>query len=330
LYSEGRDLLPNIHEPLDPMTITAWALTTGETGMRTQARGLAQAVADVVVEKTVPSRWSRLHGKTPSTDRLSPPWPDLLVTCGRRSVARSIALRRASGGRTVTVHVQDPRGRRDAFDLVIAMSHDRIRAGGNVMKITTALHDLTPENLAAAGRLWRERFSSLARPLAGVVVGGDLRGRAFTLDDGARLLAGLKRVRDESAASLAITPSRRTPAAVRALFADAFADDPRVFLWDLRGDNPYRAILALSDRLIVTSDSVSMVSEALSTPHPVEVFDLGFPRHVGFVQQLVDQGLVRRFAGDPVPPRTTGPINATDRAAGAVRSLLQARTGVVG
>lgn len=312
------------------MTITAWALTTGETGMRTQARGLAQAVADVVVEKTVPSRWREWRGMVAPGDRLSPPWPDLLITCGRRSVARSVALRKASGGRTVTVHVQDPRWRRDAFDLVIAMDHDKIPAGGKVMKIATALHDLTPENLAAAGRLWEERFRALGRPLAGVVIGGDLKGRSFTLEDGARLLAGLERLRGEGGASLAITPSRRTPAAVRALLADAFAGDPGVFLWDLEGDNPYRAILGLSDRLIVTSDSVSMVSEALSTPHPVEVFDLGFSRHVSFVQGLVDRGLVRRFAGDPESPRTTGPINATDLAAEEVRALLQGRTGVAG
>jgi mitochondrial fission protein ELM1 len=310
--------------------ITAWALTTGETGMRTQARGLAQAVADIVVEKTVPSRWRRLRDGLTPADRMAPPWPDLLITCGRRSVAKSIALRRASGGRTVTVHVQDPRWRRDAFDLVIAMGHDRVPAGGNVMKIATALHDLTPENLAAAGQLWEERFRSLGRPLAGVVIGGDLRGRPFTLEDGARLLDGLRRLRDQGGVSLAITPSRRTPVPVRTLLEDALAGDSRVYLWDLEGDNPYRAILALSDRLVVTSDSVSMVSEALSTPHPVEVFDLNFARHVGFVRGLVDQGLIRRFAGDPTPPRTTGPINATDRAASVVKALLQARTGVEG
>jgi mitochondrial fission protein ELM1 len=310
--------------------ITAWALTTGETGMRTQARGLAQAVADIVIEKTVPSRWRGwLEGAVPA-DRLSPPWPDLLITCGRRSVARAVALRRASGGRTVTVHVQDPRASREAFDLVIAMGHDRIPAGGNVMKIVTALHDLTPENLAAAGRVWDERFRPLGRPLAGVIIGGDLKGRPFSLADGARLVAHLKRLRQEGGTSLAITPSRRTPLAVRRLIAEAFAGDPHVFLWDLQGDNPYRAILALSDRLIVTSDSVSMVSEALSTPHPVEVFDLGFSRHVSFVQRLVDDGLIRRFAGDPEPARPGGPVNATHQAAGAVRALLQARTGLVG
>jgi mitochondrial fission protein ELM1 len=312
------------------MTLTAWALTTGESGMRTQARGLAQAVAEVVIEKTVPRGpvwpWTRI----PAGDRLAPPWPDILVSCGRRSAARSIAVRRASGGRTLTVHVQDPRARVSAFDLVIAMGHDRIAAGGHVIKVATALHDLTPENLAAAGRDWADRFASLGRPLVGVVIGGDLKGRAFTLADGGRLLEGLGRLRTATGAGLAITPSRRTPPAVLDLFRRAFAGDPRVYLWDLTGDNPYRGILALADRLVVTSDSVSMVSEALSAPHPVEIFDLGFPRHAGFVQALVDQRLVRRFDGDPSTPATAGPVNATEQAAQAVLSALQARTGVAG
>jgi hypothetical protein len=46
------------------VTITAWAVTTGETGMRTKARGLAQAAADRVVEKTVALTLSRRRGRT--------------------------------------------------------------------------------------------------------------------------------------------------------------------------------------------------------------------------------------------------------------------------
>jgi mitochondrial fission protein ELM1 len=163
-----------------------------------------------------------------------------------------------------------------------------------------------------------------------VAIGGTLRGRAFTTDDGARLIAGLRRVKDGTDGALAITPSRRTPEAVIAQLSAAFGDDPRVFLWDLRGDNPYRAILATADRLVVTSDSVSMVSEALATAHPVEVLDLGFGRHVEFIQELVDLGLVRRFEGDPTPAPTKGPVNATLEAAAAVRGLYEARTGVCG
>ena len=310
------------------MTLTAWAVTTGEMGMRTQARGLAQAVADQVVEKTVRGGWHT----SPATpvDRLAPPWPNIIISCGRRSARHALAARKASGGRTVAVHVQDPRLRAAEFDLIVAMEHDAIRPGGNVIKVATALHDLTAENLAAAAGEWRERLAPLGRPLAGVMIGGDLRGRPFSLDDGRALLTGLQRMKAGSGCALAITPSRRTPDATLALISEAFPGDPRVFLWDRSGDNPYRGILALADRLVVTSDSVSMVSEALATPHPVEVFDLGFARHVGFVQDLVDRGLVRRFEGDPTPPATAGPVNATLEAAAAVRVLLQARTGVSG
>jgi uncharacterized protein len=314
--------------------VTAWALTTGETGMRTQVRGLAQAVADTVVEKVAPQRSfaTALAGLTaaPGLARAFPkPWPDILITCGRRSAPYAVALKRASGGRILAVHVQDPRAFRGEFDLIIAMDHDRIPEGPRVIKVATALHDITPAALADAAEGWRARFARLGRPLAGVAIGGDLRGRPFTLEDGHRLVAGLQRLR-QAGIGLAITPSRRTPSAVRTLLTNAFGGDQRAFLWDLEGANPYRAILALSDRLVTTTDSVSMVSEAIATGHPVELLDLGFRRHVHFVQQLVDAGLARRFEGDPSPFRTRGPIDSTQVAAQAVRRLLQARTGVVG
>jgi mitochondrial fission protein ELM1 len=307
------------------MTLTAWALTTGETGMRTQARGLAQAVAARVEEKIVGRGWLGAV-----SDPLRPPWPDIIVSCGRRAARHALAARKASGGRLLAVHVQDPRLRARDFDLVVAMDHDDISAGGNVIKVATALHDVTPANLAAAAAQWNERLVLLGRPLAGVMVGGHLRGRRFSLDDGRRLLAGLRRLRSEADVALAITPSRRTPEAIIDLFLEAFTGDPRVSIWDRVSDNPYRGVLALADRLVVTSDSVSMISEALATPHPVEVFDLGFARHVGFMEDLVGCRLVRRFDGEPTPPITSGPINATLEAAAAVRALLQRRTGVSG
>jgi uncharacterized protein len=312
--------------------ITAWAVTTGEAGMRSQARGLAEAVARVVVEKTAPG-WGALRRRPfggGARDRFEPPWPDLLVTCGRRAGALSVALRKASGGRMVTVHVQDPRRDPAAFDLVVAMEHDPIAAGPGVIKVATALHDLTAENLAVAAEPWRERLAALGAPLAGVAIGGATRRDAFTRAHGRRLIAALQRLRGEAGAGLAITPSRRTPPAIRRLLQEAFADDPRVFLWDLTGENPYRAILALADRLVITGDSVSMISEALASGRPVEVFDLGFARYAPFLTALEGRGLIRRFTGDASPPPARPPVNATPDAAAAVRRLLQGRTGVSG
>jgi mitochondrial fission protein ELM1 len=318
--------------------IIAWAVTTGEAGMRTQVRGLAQAVAGTVVEKTVglraPWAWvpqslvprplSRLDA---AKDRLAPPWPDLIITCGRRSAALSLAAKRASGGRLMSVHIQDPRLPARAFDLVVALEHDPVRAGPHVLKTMTAMHDVTLEALAQAAESWRERLAPLGRPLVGVAIGGTTRRRAFTVEDGARLIAGLKRLRGVGGAALAITPSRRTPQEIRGLLAEAFSDDPQVFLWNLEGENPYRGILALADRLVVTGDSVSMVSEALATPHPVEVFDLDAGPQRAFLQGLIDRRLVRRFEGDPTPSEAGGPIDATARVAEVLERMLRERLG---
>ena len=118
--------------------------------------------------------------------------------------------------------------------------------------------------------------------------------------------------------------------AIRQVLAQAFGADPGVVLGDDEGDNPYRAILALSDRLMTTSDSVSMVSEAISTPLGVDILDLGFGRHAEFIQELVDIGRIRRLDGAPAPVGSHQPVNATRTAAAKVRALLQARTGVPG
>jgi mitochondrial fission protein ELM1 len=298
--------------------------------MRTQARGLAAAIADRVEEKITPAlpAWSpeRLGWLRPRPfGGFASPWPDVLIACGRRSIPYALEARRLSGGRVFLVYVQDPRGGAARFDAVVAMAHDRVATGPRVIKVATALHDLTPAILAEASTPWRDRFAALGPAFAGVVVGGDLKGRPFSEDDALRLIAGLARMRAGSPLGLAITPSRRTPAAVRDVLARTYRDDPAVFLWDLEGDNPYRAILGLADRLIVTGDSVSMISEAVSTPRSVDVLDLGFPRHAGFLQRLVDSGRVRRFTGDPEYPREADPVNATEDAARMVRRLLAER-----
>jgi mitochondrial fission protein ELM1 len=316
---------------------TAWYVTTGEAGFRTQARGLASALADEPRELTVDlgMPWRLLPGAvaapiafqalTPGSDRPAPPWPDLVVSCGRRATAVAIAIRKASGGRTLGVHVQNPLTAVSAFDLVVAMDHDGV-SGPKVLNVPTALHDVTATRLAAAADAWRGRLAQGDGPMAGVLLGGTTRHHPFTPETATDLIEGLARLR-AAGWRIAITPSRRTPGPVLAALAARFARDTGVYLWDGAGDNPYLGILALGDRIVATSDSVSMVSEALATPHPVEVFgDDGGARHSLFLKGLLDKGLVRRFTGDPVSAKAGGPIDSTAIAAKAVRQLLDART----
>lgn len=320
-----------------PMTAPViWYMTTGQAGFRTQARGLASRLGpeprELVVDLAAPWRYLpaalnpfALSVLARESDQPAPPWPDLLISCSRRAAVVAIAIRRASRGRTLAVHAQNPLVDPATFDLVVAMAHDGV-SGDNVISVPTALHDVTPERLAEAADAWRDRLTQPGRPLVGVALGGSNRNQPFTPEMAVPLIEGLDRLRRETGARLAITPSRRTPDEVKAALAARFAGDPKVFLWDMQGDNPYYGILALSDRLVVTSDSVSMISEALATGRPVEVFGSdGGERHARFLNGLLDQGLVRRFTGDPAPGPSRGPIDATETAAAAVRRLLQAR-----
>src|SRR5882672_11955998 len=125
------------------MARTCWIVTPGEAGFESQGRGLAEALGLTPVLKRVrvraPWRWlpgwlwprplSALH---PQSDPLAPPWPDLVISCGKVAAPLGAAIRRASGGGTRAVHIQKPTVALREFDLVVAPRHDRVQ-GPNVV-----------------------------------------------------------------------------------------------------------------------------------------------------------------------------------------------------
>ncbi|HUO21762.1 MAG TPA: mitochondrial fission ELM1 family protein [Caulobacteraceae bacterium] len=311
-----------------------WWVTTGHAGFRSQALGLVNTLGLEAEEKTIelkapwsllpPALWRTVLAKLdPAKDRLAPPWPDLIISCSRRAARVAIAVKRASGGQTLAVHIQNPLAPLDEFDLVVPMRHDRV-SGLNVIAVDTALHDVGPAKLAAAADLWRSRLSHLPRPLTGVLLGGSTRQHPFTIPQAQTLINRLNAVR--GAGGVVITPSRRTPEPVKALVHAAFDGDPSAWVWDGQGDNPYLGILALSDRLVATGDSVSMVSEAVASGRPTAVLDLGGgARHERFLSNLVERRIVSRLDGSPWLEPPAHPVNATLAVAEAVRGLLASR-----
>jgi len=292
--------------------------------MVSQAEGLAEALGwpfeSIVVRPRWSWAWLPARRRLPShlhhgfAERLPPPWPDLLISCGRRSARVATAVRRAAGGRTFALHIQNPRMPLRCFDLIVPLEHDGL-TGPNVIPSRVALHGLTPEKLAAAGAEWRDR---LGCPTVAVLLGGRTRSYRFTretVDELARGLAGLD-------GPIAVTPSRRTePEVVNALKARL----PRAWCWDGAGRNPYVAMLALARHIVVTEDSVSMISEAISTGKPVYLARMagGSRRLARFHAALREDGIVRRFDGRLAQWRYE-PINETPRIAAEVRRRMEA------
>lgn len=305
--------------------------------MRSQALGLAEAVGLPIEEKriTVRAPWYWLPaGLIPmplsaldaSGDHLSPPWPRLVICCGRRAIGPALAVKRASGGRTLVAYVQNPELAGRKLDLVAAMPHDQVR-GPNVVNVPTALHRVTPARLEAARSEWRDRVPSEQRPILGVLIGGDNGGYRLTQGVVARLIGVLRRAHREHGMHAWITPSRRTGSAAKDAIRSALAGEPFGTLWDGTGDNPYYAILALSERLIVTAESISMVSEALATGHPVHILPLEGRgvRHSAFLKRIVDERLVSPILDDDLDWSFRGrpPIESTLAPAARLRAMLR-------
>ena len=314
-----------------------WAVTTGETGMISQVTGLAEAVGIRFALKTVglraPWRWLpghlcpwALYGLDASSDALGvPPWPDLLITCGRRAVAVSIAVRRASAGRTFTLHVQDPKVPPDRFDLVLAPRHDGV-SGGNVIQTRAALHGVTPERLAAAAEHFAKLFGALPRPRVAVLIGGTSRAYRLSPAIARGLATRLAGLAHGAAAGLMVTASRRTGAQNMTILRDGLRGTG-AYIWDGAGENPYFGMLALADHLLVTEDSVSMVSEACATGKPVQTIALegGTERLRAFHRGLIEDGHTRPFEGR-LESWDTKPLLETQDCAKLVREKLALKT----
>jgi mitochondrial fission protein ELM1 len=129
----------------------------------------------------------------------------------------------------------------------------------------------------------------------------------------------------------AITPSRRTSEATKQQIGGALSAANFGWLWDESGDNPYLGILALAQRLIVTGDSISMISEALSTGRPVHVLPLEGQgkRHDAFLARIVEEGLVSPIDGDELDWsfQSQGPISSADEPARLLRQMLRCDAG---
>lgn len=278
--------------------------------MVSQVTGLAQAVGYPDEHHRVELRWPfsimwpgfipRWNGVFHDRTLVEPDDPPrLVISCGRIGSAASLALKRRYGSRTFTVHIQDPKLPTNWFDLIVAPAHDGLR-GRNVVQSLGALHHVTPLRLQrAAERGPTPEMSRLQGPFVGVILGGPNRYYGYASADVQCLISRLRSVVQRDKVQLAIVPSRRTPEEVLSSFRRAFGSEH--FVWDGTGENPYIPVLSLASHLVVTGDSVSMVSEAAATRKPLHVFHLTEQRTARrfrrFHQSFENAGVTRVFRG---------------------------------
>ena len=320
-----------------PAAVSAWVLTDGKAGDEQQCLGVAEALGLAPelrrVKPRAPFTWLMPWGaidprEAPSQPEspIAPPFPDLAIASGRRAVPYLRAVKRASGGGTFTVFLKDPRSGPRAADLIWCPSYDRLR-GDNVVTTLTSPHRISPGRLAGARARPDPRLAGLPAPRVAVLVGGDSPHYRWLPEDVARFAAGLAALAADGAALMG-TLSRRTrqsdPMLQRAV--EQVFDAHRGFLWDGTGDNPYLHLLALADAIVVSADSVNMLSEAAATGRAVLVFRPSWrrgrrPRYHDLIEGLEREGAVKPFSGR-LERSSYHPIDSTPLIAEAIASAL--------
>ncbi len=278
-------------DPSAPLLL--WILAGPKAGDTAQLRVLAAALRERkrwrVAEKPlafrayelllhIPSRPTVAGLDRKSRQGLEPPWPDLVLTAGRRNelVARWIKAR--SGERTRIVHVGRPWSRPERFDLVVSTPQYAVPVSARVLTTLLPLHRVDPDQLSAAAKQWEMRFRKLPDPKIALLLGGNSGPYVFTtvladhiarqINDFVRSLGG----------SLLVTTSPRTPIRFARRLFEAIDVPMFCFQWTVEAkENPYWGMLALADRVVVTAESVSMITEALATGKPTYLAPVTLP-----------------------------------------------------
>lgn len=262
-----------------------WLVIGDKLGDNAQVEVLAQALGGPCEPKrlrflpqyTKGKPWFRPslhHVDRAASDPLQPPWPDLILTIGRRPSMAALWIKEQAANHTRVVLIGRPRRLWDHFDLVVASSQYPVPDRTNLVRLDLPLLRMDEAAIAAAAEVWRERLDPLPRPLTAILVGGPTGPFVFDAGVTGDFLAAIERTTG-GVGSLFATTSRRTPDDV----ADALERHlpPSAILYRWReGDlnNPYKALLGLADQFVVTGDSASMMVEVARLGKPLAIFPL--------------------------------------------------------
>jgi hypothetical protein len=272
--------------PPTPAQPRVWLLCGHKAGDNNQVLALAEALAWPREVKRLQYRpWELLSNRLPggtlagidraASSALAPPWPDLIITAGRRNEPVARWIRRQAGGRTRLVHLGRPWAPLASFDLIVATPQYSLPVHDNVLTVDLPLHRLSRSGLDAVGRQWCARFAHLPHPWWVVLLGGDSGPFVFTAGKARQLAAWLNTVVRGEGGAVLVTDSARTPASSYASFLETLEVPVSAWYWGERSaGNPYQAYLALAERLVVTGESMSMLAEAAVSGAPLYIHDL--------------------------------------------------------
>ena len=253
-------------------------LTQGMHGMISQVEGLAKALDIDFVHHTVELNnfWKVIPPKlTPVSQnvfkKINTEDFDIIISCGRKSVIPSIHLKNISNKKVFNIHIQDPKVNLSHFDFIVAPEHDSIN-GENVISTKGAIHYLTENEINKNKDYLNSFIKKDERKVWALVIGGPTKYYEYSKENIKGIFENLNNVNKKTNFQLVVVPSMRTPKNIIQYTKEYFGENHTVI--ETVDKRAYLSALAISEKIVVTCDSSSMISEAALTGKPIYVANI--------------------------------------------------------
>jgi mitochondrial fission protein ELM1 len=243
-------------------------------GMISQVEGLAKALdIDFIHEKIeLNSFWKLFPPKiTPIQDfvfknKINNQF-DIVISCGRKSVIPSIYLKKKFKNKILNIHIQEPKVSLNNFDFIVAPEHDGL-IGINVFNSKGAIHYLTNNELVENENYLKGKINN-NKKIVTLIIGGPTRYYKYESKTVDEIFKKIEYNFLNNGYQLIVIPSMRTPQHIIDT-AKVFFGDGQIVISKV-DKKAYLSALKISNHIIVTCDSTSMISEAAITGKPIYV-----------------------------------------------------------
>jgi len=311
--------------------LKALLLTEGMHGMISQVEGMAKALnaeySHKIVRLSFP--WNLIPPKfTPISDIVlkdkiyitDNEIPDLIISCGRKSVIPSILLKRKNL-KIFTIHIQDPKVNLKNFDAIVAPEHDNLK-GDNIYTSKGAIHYITELEINKAEQYLSDKIEG--EKIVSLILGGPNKYYSFNSDQIINIFNKIKSIFVSDGYKVIIIPSMRTPKETIDLAIKEMGSCGHVV--NKVDKQAYLSAYALANYVIVTCDSTSMISEAATSGKPVFVAHMKAKRNnyrfKRFFELFKQLGITRDL-GEKVETWTYNKHNEAQRIALEIKNKIK-------
>ncbi len=247
---------------------------------------------------------------------------DIIISCGRKSVIPSIYIKNNTKKKVYNIHIQDPKVNLDKFDFIVSPEHDGLE-GDNVINTKGAIHYLTEAEIMDNKNYLNTFIKNDERKIIAFIMGGPTKYYEYSTKNVKRIFTILYNLNKKYDFQLVVIPSMRTPNNTIQYAKEFFGKNHTVI--ENIDKKAYLSALALSEYIVVTCDSSSMISEASLTGKPVYIANILPKRNDKRFQNfrnLFRSLNITRNLGEPLENWNYQKLDETNRVAKIIKEKI--------